>query len=113
MDEKLQRLATKIVGLIKGELENPQDCFEKFAIVYKSQYDYFQNFEPSNLLKLIFYIYSFKNTGNFFTYDEKEALKATLQKHYEAYKRNELKAFGVGLQQYSRKNLTQKLSEII
>ena len=65
MDEKLQRLATKIVGLIKGELENPQDCFEKFAIVYKSQYDYFQNFEPSNLLKLIFYIYSFKNTGNF------------------------------------------------
>lgn len=53
------------------------------------------------------------NTGNFFTYDEKENLKLALQKHFEAYKRNELKAFGVGLQQYSRKNLTQKLSEII
>ena len=65
MDEKLKRLSTKIVDLIKGELKNPQDCFDKFAIVYKQQYDYFQNFEPSNLLKLIFYIYSFKNTGNF------------------------------------------------
>ncbi|WP_136668217.1 glycosyltransferase family 4 protein [Flavobacterium sp. H122] len=53
------------------------------------------------------------NTGNFFTYNEKENLKTILQKHYEAYKRNELKAYGVGLQQYSRKNLTQKLSEII
>lgn len=53
------------------------------------------------------------NTGNFFIYNEKEALKETLKKHYEAYKRNELKAFGVGLQQYSRKNLTEKLSKLL
>jgi len=65
MDEKLKRLATKIVGLIDGDFNSPQDCFEKFAVIYKSQYSYFQNFEPSNLLKLIFYIYSFKNTDDF------------------------------------------------
>lgn len=53
------------------------------------------------------------NTGNFFTYDEKENLKATLQKHYMAYRRKELKAFGVGLQQYARKNLTEKLSKLL
>lgn len=53
------------------------------------------------------------NTGNFFIYNEKEALKETLKKHYEAYKRNELKAFGIGLQQYSRKNLTEKLSKLL
>jgi hypothetical protein len=65
MDEKLKRLATKIVGLFDGDFNSPQDCFEKFAVIYKSQYTYFQNFEPSNLLKLIFYIYSFKNTDDF------------------------------------------------
>lgn len=53
------------------------------------------------------------NTGSFFTYFEKENLKTILKKHYEAFKRDELKSFGVGLQQYSRKNLTEKLSKLL
>ena len=65
MDEKLKRLTTKLVDLFNGEFKSPQDCFDKFAVIYKQQYEYFKNFEPSNLLKLIFYVYSYKNTGNF------------------------------------------------
>ena len=66
MEEKLQRLATKMVGLFPNkEFSNPQECFDLFKDIYIIQSDYFRNFKPSNLIKLIFYIYSFKNTGNF------------------------------------------------
>ena len=49
------------------------------------------------------------NTGVFFTYDEKEKLKALLLNYYELYQNNNLKVHAVGLQQYSRKNLTEQL----
>ncbi|GGD27336.1 glycosyltransferase family 4 protein [Flavobacterium orientale] len=49
------------------------------------------------------------NTGQFFLYDEKWKLKETLLAHYKLYKENNLKVYPVGLQQYSRKNLTEKL----
>ncbi len=53
------------------------------------------------------------NTGAFFDYDEKDKLKAAILKHYAAYKEGKLQSYPVGLQQYSRKNLTQKLSQLI
>jgi hypothetical protein len=53
------------------------------------------------------------NTGAFFDYDEKDKLKATILKHFAAYKEGKLQSYPVGLQQYSRKNLTQKLSQLI
>ena len=53
------------------------------------------------------------NTGVFFTYDKKEELKAVLLNYYELYQKNNLKVNAVGLQQYSRKNLTEKLVELI
>ena len=53
------------------------------------------------------------NTGVFFTYDEKEKLKALLLKYYQEYQNKNLKVNAVGLQQYSRKNLTEKLVELI
>jgi len=65
MDEKLKKLSTKIVGLFSEDFKSPQDCYDRFRNVYKQQFDYFQNFEPSNILKLVLYIYSLKNTGNF------------------------------------------------
>jgi hypothetical protein len=65
MNEKLQRLATKMVGLFPKEFETAQDCYDQFKVIYKSQFDYFQHFETSNTLKLVFYLYSLKNTGNF------------------------------------------------
>lgn len=53
------------------------------------------------------------NTGVFFMYDEKERLKELLLKYYHLYKEQNLKAHAVGLQQYSRKKLTEHLAEII
>lgn len=53
------------------------------------------------------------NTGVFFTYDEKEALKGLLLKYYQEYQNQNLKAHAVGLQQYSRKNLTGELAKLI
>jgi len=53
------------------------------------------------------------NTGVFFTYDEKEKLKALLLKYYHEYQNKNLKVNAVGLQQFSRKYLTEKLSKLL
>lgn len=53
------------------------------------------------------------NTGVFFTYDEKEKLKALLLKYYTEYQQQNLKVHAVGLQQYSRKSLTEQLAKLI
>jgi hypothetical protein len=65
MDEKLKKLANKMVGLFTEDFKSAQECYDQFRTVYKQQFDYFQNFDPSNILKLVLYIYSLKNTGNF------------------------------------------------
>jgi glycosyltransferase involved in cell wall biosynthesis len=53
------------------------------------------------------------NTGVFFTYDEKEKLKKTISSYFDLYLENKLTVFPVGLQQFSRKNLTEKLAKLI
>ena len=53
------------------------------------------------------------NTGVFFTYDEKEKLKALLLKYYQEYQNQNLKVHAVGLQHYSRKSLTEQLGKLI
>lgn len=53
------------------------------------------------------------NTGVFFTYEEKDKLKALLLNYYELYQNNNLKVHAVGLQQYSRKNLTKQLAKLV
>ncbi|MFK7050754.1 hypothetical protein FLACOL_02013 [Flavobacterium columnare] len=53
------------------------------------------------------------NTGSFFTYNEKKALKEKILIYFNAYLENNLKVYAVGLQQYSRKNLTKKLADIL
>lgn len=53
------------------------------------------------------------NTGQFFTYEEKERLKDTILTHYLLYQENNLKVYPVGLQYYSRKKLTEKLVNFI
>ena len=49
------------------------------------------------------------NTGSFFTYEDKVELKEIIFTHYQSFKQNDLKVSPVGLQQYSRKTLTEKL----
>ncbi|TDP59294.1 glycosyltransferase family 4 protein [Flavobacterium dankookense] len=53
------------------------------------------------------------NTGVFFLYDEMEQLKALLLNYYNLYKEQNLKVNAVGLQQYSRKSLTEQLSNLV
>ena len=53
------------------------------------------------------------NTGAFFNYDEFDALKSNILTNYALFKEGKLKTYAVGLQQYSRKSLTEKLSKIV
>lgn len=53
------------------------------------------------------------NTGVFCSYTEMDKVKETIQKYYGLYKENNLKTSPIGLQDFSRKNLTQKLSQLI
>jgi len=53
------------------------------------------------------------NTGVFFTYDEKEKLKSQILSHYESYKSDNLNVHAIGLNQFSRKSLTEKLSKLL
>ncbi|MCZ8169584.1 MAG: glycosyltransferase family 4 protein [Flavobacterium sp.] len=53
------------------------------------------------------------NTGTFFTYAEKIALKQKISELYAQYQAGNLQTHPVGLQQYSRKQLTQALVQLI
>ena len=55
----------------------------------------------------------FENTGIFVNYDQKEKLKNTIIAYYNQFLEGKLKSNAVGLQQYSRRNLTEKLSHLI
>jgi hypothetical protein len=53
------------------------------------------------------------NTGTYFNYQEKNELKKQILECYINYKNYNLKSNGVGLQYYSRENLTKKLVSIL
>lgn len=53
------------------------------------------------------------NTGIFCNYSEKEKVKQTILNYYNLYKENNLKTSPIGLQFFSRKKLTEKLSELL
>ena len=53
------------------------------------------------------------NTGAYFQYSEYDKLKSLILEHFEAFTNNNLKTHPIGLEQYSRKSLTQKLSKLI
>lgn len=53
------------------------------------------------------------NTGKFFTYTEKEAVKSYILQLFEQYQKGDLKVYPVGLQQYSRKALTKELASFL
>ncbi len=53
------------------------------------------------------------NTGVFFDYSEKMKLKSVILDFYNQFLQGKLQANGVGLQRYSRKNLTKELVQLI
>ena len=53
------------------------------------------------------------NTGSFFEYDEKERLKLKILEFYTLFQQNKLTVSAIGLQKYSRKNLTNDLVKVL
>ncbi|MFC4477722.1 glycosyltransferase family 4 protein [Flavobacterium chungangensis] len=53
------------------------------------------------------------NTGVFFDYSEKAKLKSVILDFFNQFLEGKLQAHGIGLQQYSRKNLTKQLAQLI
>ena len=53
------------------------------------------------------------NTGVFFDYSEKMKLKSVLLDFYNQFLEGKLQSNAVGLQHYSRKNLTEKLAQLL
>jgi len=53
------------------------------------------------------------NTGVFFDYSKKAKLKSVILDFYNQFLEGKLQSNGVGLQQYSRKNLTKQLAQLI
>ncbi|WP_442787818.1 glycosyltransferase family 4 protein [Flavobacterium suncheonense] len=53
------------------------------------------------------------NTGTFALYDEKDKVKETILNYFNLYLEKNLKVYPVGLQQYSRKNLTKELAALL
>lgn len=53
------------------------------------------------------------NTGKFFTYREKEAVKKYILELFNAFLKDELNVHAVGLQKYSRKSLTSQLASML
>jgi len=49
------------------------------------------------------------NTGDYFNYNDEELLKSKILMYFDAYKANNLRSFPIGLEKYSREQLTKKL----
>lgn len=53
------------------------------------------------------------NTGKYFNYGDKEGMKMYLSSAYENYKAGQLRSHPIGLQRFSRKNLTKELAGVL
>jgi len=53
------------------------------------------------------------NTGVFTLYTEKQKIKDTLTQYFAEYQKRTLKSHAIGLQYYSRKNLTEQLASLL
>lgn len=53
------------------------------------------------------------NTGKYFSYNDYDALKSTILNYFSVYKKGELQSHPIGLQKYSRRNLTKTLANLI
>jgi hypothetical protein len=53
------------------------------------------------------------NTGIFVDYSEKDKLKSVISTYFNQFLEGNLKSHAVGLQKYSRRNLTEKLANLL
>jgi len=93
------------------------DSFETIGIIPGKLFEYMAAERPiialgpegSDIAKIL----TETNTGKFFDYTEKESVKNYISNSYDNYLRKTLNVFGIGLQYYSRKKLTEKLANLI
>ena len=64
MSDKIKRLAKNITELLTNT-ETPQETYYSLLKVLKKQKDYFQHMSPDNVIKLLFYCYSYGQTKSF------------------------------------------------
>ena len=53
------------------------------------------------------------NTGNYFNYDSYELIKDVILNHFKAFQQGTLVSHAIGLQKYSRRELTKTLADIL
>ncbi len=53
------------------------------------------------------------NTGNYFNYSDYENLKSVILTHFKAFQENTLQSHAIGLQKYSRRELTRELAALM
>ncbi|HMC00614.1 MAG TPA: glycosyltransferase, partial [Flavobacteriaceae bacterium] len=53
------------------------------------------------------------NAGRYFDYSDFDLIKETILLHFKAFQKGELKSHAIGLQKYSRRELTKKLANLI
>lgn len=64
MNEKIKRLAKNVSELIPST-DTLQETYDLLTDLMKKQRDYFINFSSENIIKLLFYIWSYKQTDDF------------------------------------------------
>ena len=64
MSDRIKRLAKNITELLINT-STPQDTYFSLVQLMMKQKDYFQHISPENIVKLIFYCYSFAKTKDF------------------------------------------------
>lgn len=64
MEDKIKRLASNL-SEIMPEPKEPQQVWDNLRVLMNEQKSYFEKVSPQNIIKVIFYIWSLKETGNF------------------------------------------------
>jgi hypothetical protein len=65
MSDKLKRLAKNLSELSLAEVDNLQEVYIRLCGLMTKQKEYFTHLGTDNVIKLLFYIWSYKQTGQF------------------------------------------------
>jgi hypothetical protein len=65
MSDKLKKLAKNLSDLSISRVDSLQELYIRLCGLMTTQKDYFIHLGPSNIVKLMFYIWSYKETGQF------------------------------------------------